>query len=55
MRPGSVFAGRDSQPSVPFRLLHIGDTDTMNAPAPGLLPARLTSAGFTDVAVGPRR
>src|SRR5882757_3831772 len=24
LRPGGVFAGSDSQPSVPFRLLHIG-------------------------------
>jgi SAM-dependent methyltransferase len=49
LRPGGVFVGCDSQPSLRFRLLHIGDT--MNTLEPGLLPARLARAGFTDVAV----
>ncbi|MFJ1705917.1 class I SAM-dependent methyltransferase [Kitasatospora sp. NPDC088346] len=47
LRPGGAFAGSDSQPSVPFRLLHVGDT--MNTLDPGLLPGRLAAAGFTDV------
>jgi SAM-dependent methyltransferase len=49
LRPGGVFAGSDSRPSMPFRVLHIGDT--MNTLAPAALPARLSAAGFTDVAV----
>ncbi|MEV4612491.1 class I SAM-dependent methyltransferase [Kitasatospora sp. NPDC049258] len=47
LRPGGVFAGSDSQPSLPFRLLHIGDT--MNTLDADLLPARLSAAGFTEV------
>lgn len=49
LRPGGVFAGSDSQPSLRFRLLHVGDT--MNPVTPAHLPARLTAAGFTDVSV----
>ncbi|MBQ1119031.1 class I SAM-dependent methyltransferase [Streptomyces sp. B15] len=49
LRPGGTFAGADSQPNFRFRLLHIGDT--MNTLDPGTLPARLSSAGFTDIAV----
>jgi SAM-dependent methyltransferase len=50
LRPGGVFAGSDSQPSVRFRLLHVGDT--MNPVAPADLPSRLTAAGFTGISVG---
>ncbi|MER8185211.1 class I SAM-dependent methyltransferase [Kitasatospora sp. NPDC094015] len=50
LRPGGVFAGSDSLPSVPFRALHVGDT--MNTLDPDGLPARLTAAGFTGVATG---
>ena len=46
LAPGGVFAGSDSQASVRFRLLHIGDT--MVVVDPGTLPARLTAAGFDD-------
>ncbi|MEV8015567.1 class I SAM-dependent methyltransferase [Streptomyces sp. NPDC086554] len=46
LRPGGVFAGSDSQPSLRFRLLHF--RDTMNTVAPADLPARLTAAGFTE-------
>ncbi|NLU75606.1 class I SAM-dependent methyltransferase [Streptomyces sp. HNM0575] len=49
LRPGGVFAGSDSQPSLRFRLLHIGDT--MNTLPPQTLPARLEAAGFEGVAV----
>ncbi|WP_458246850.1 class I SAM-dependent methyltransferase [Streptomyces sp. MAI_2237] len=49
LRPGGVFAGSDSRPTLPFRLLHLGDT--MNVLAPGGLGPRLTAAGFEDVAV----
>ena len=49
LRPGGVFAGTDSQPSLRFRLIHLGDTCTpVN---PGTLPARLAAAGFTSIAV----
>lgn len=49
LRPGGVFAGSDSRPSVRLRLLHIGDT--MNPLTPADLPTRLTAAGFADVTV----
>jgi len=49
LRPGGVFAGTDSQPSVRFRLVHLGDTCT--PVGPGTLPARLAAAGFTRVTV----
>lgn len=49
LRPGGTFAGSDSQPSLRFRLLHIGDT--MNTLPPRTLPGRLEAAGFTGVAV----
>ncbi|HYS40119.1 MAG TPA: class I SAM-dependent methyltransferase [Pseudonocardiaceae bacterium] len=47
--PGGVFAGSDSQASVRFRLLHIGDTMTVVSAA--TLPDRLAVAGFTDIEV----
>ena len=46
LRPGGVFRGVDSQLSLRFRVLHIGDT--MVVVDPGTLPARLTTAGFDD-------
>jgi SAM-dependent methyltransferase len=46
LRPGGVFRGVDSQLSLRFRVLHIGDT--MVVVDPGTLPARLTAAGFDD-------
>jgi SAM-dependent methyltransferase len=49
LRPGGVFAGTDSQPSLRWRLIHIGDTCTPVGPA--TLPGRLAAAGFTRIAV----
>ncbi len=49
LRPGGVFAGSDGQPSLRFRLIHLGDT--LVPVSPETLPARLTAAGFTDVRV----
>ncbi|MFY4718169.1 class I SAM-dependent methyltransferase [Streptomyces sp. LaBMicrA B280] len=47
LRPGGVFRGVDSLPSLRFRLLHIGDT--MVVLDPETLPGRLYRAGFADV------
>ena len=49
LRPGGVFAGTDSRPSLRWRLIHLGDTCTPIDP--GRLPGRLGTAGFTRVAV----
>jgi SAM-dependent methyltransferase len=49
LRPGGVFAGTDSRPSLRWRLIHLGDTCTPIDPGP--LPGRLETAGFTRVAV----
>ena len=49
LRPGGVFAGTDSQPSLRWRLIHLGDTCTPVDPA--TLPGRLTAAGFSRIAV----
>lgn len=49
LRPGGTFAGSDSLPGFRFRLIHF--RDTMNVVDPATLPARLTRAGFTDIAV----
>lgn len=46
LRPGGVFRGTDSQLSLRFRMLHIGDT--MVVVDPGTLPARLAAAGFEE-------
>jgi SAM-dependent methyltransferase len=53
LRPGGVFAGVDSLPSLGFRILHIGDT--MVPISPATLPARLSAAGFADVRVDTTR
>jgi SAM-dependent methyltransferase len=47
LRPGGVFAGSDRLPSLPFRLIHIGDT--YNPIRPDGLKTRLGLAGFTDI------
>ena len=47
LRPGGVFAGSDRLPSLPFRLIHIGDT--YNPIRPDELKTRLGLAGFTDI------
>jgi ubiquinone/menaquinone biosynthesis C-methylase UbiE len=49
LRPGGVFAGFDSQLSLRFRMLHIGDT--MVVVDAKTLPDRLRAAGFADVDV----
>jgi ubiquinone/menaquinone biosynthesis C-methylase UbiE len=49
LRPGGVFAGTDSLPSLRFRMIHIGDT--MTVVDPETLPDRLRAAGFTDIEV----
>jgi SAM-dependent methyltransferase len=49
LRPGGLFAGSDSTPSLRFRLAHLGDTMTPVNPA--TFPARLAAAGFRDVQV----
>jgi SAM-dependent methyltransferase len=46
LRPGGLFHGVDTQPSLRFRVLHIGDT--MVVVDPGTLPARLTAVGFDE-------
>jgi SAM-dependent methyltransferase len=45
LRPGGVFAGFDSQLSLRFRFLHLGDT--MVVVDPKTFPDRLRAAGFT--------
>jgi SAM-dependent methyltransferase len=49
LAPGGVFAGSDSQLSLRFRWLHVGDT--MVVVDAGTLPDRLAAAGFTDVRI----
>ncbi|WP_151483492.1 class I SAM-dependent methyltransferase [Streptomyces albicerus] len=49
LRPGGVFAGSDSQLTLPFRLLHLGDT--MNVVGPEGFRERLTAAGFDHAVV----
>lgn len=46
LRPGGVFAGSDSTLSLPFRVLHLGDTMVVVDPA--TLPGRLQAAGLSD-------
>ncbi|HEY3748026.1 MAG TPA: methyltransferase domain-containing protein [Pseudonocardiaceae bacterium] len=49
LAPGGVFAGSDSQLSLRFRLLHLGDTMVVVDAA--TLPDRLAEAGFTDIRI----
>jgi SAM-dependent methyltransferase len=49
LRPGGVFAGSDSQPSLRWRLIHL--FDTMVVVDPRTLPERLRAAGFVEVEV----
>ena len=46
LRLGGVFAGSDSLRSLPFRLLHVGDTMVVVDPA--TMPERLHDAGFPE-------
>jgi SAM-dependent methyltransferase len=52
LRPGGVFRGVDSQASLRFRVLHIGDTMVVVDPA--TLADRLHRAGFADADVDVR-
>ena len=49
LRPGGIFAGRDSRYSRSFRLLHL--FDTMVVAEPSTFPDRLRAAGFEQVQV----
>ncbi|WP_293003171.1 class I SAM-dependent methyltransferase [Mycobacterium sp.] len=49
LRPGGVFAGSDRLASLPFRLIHIGDT--YNPVQPDEFRRRLDAAGFRDVRI----
>jgi len=51
LKPGGVFAGSDSLPSLSMRLIHIGDT--MILVDPKTFSSRLEAAGFRDVLVEP--
>ncbi len=54
LRPGGVFAGTDTAGrGVGFALLHVGDTRVVIDP--GTLPARLSGAGFADIAIATER
>jgi SAM-dependent methyltransferase len=52
LRPGGVFAGFDAADGTMFRLLHA--FDTMVVIDPRTFPARLSRAGFTDIAIDVR-
>lgn len=49
LRPGGIFVGSDSVPSLKLRILHF--RDTYNPVPPETLPDRLRAAGFQDVVV----
>ena len=49
LRPGGVFAGLDAVGSLPFRLIHLGDT--YNPVDPDTFGKRLEAAGFAGVSV----
>ncbi len=49
LAPGGTFAGSDSQLSLRFRFLHLGDT--MTVVHADTLAERLAKAGFTDIRV----
>jgi len=49
LRPGGIFAGTDSLTSLPFRLMHVFDTNVRIDPDG--MGARLEAAGFTRVSV----
>ena len=50
LRPGGIFAGADSLPSILMSVFHI--RDTLRLVAPDTLAQRLTSAGFIEAQVG---
>jgi SAM-dependent methyltransferase len=47
LRPGGIFAGVDSMPSLLMRIFHVRDTMVLVDPAG--LPARLESSGFQQI------
>jgi SAM-dependent methyltransferase len=49
LRPGGLFAGSDSLPSLRFRLLHV--FDTMVPVDPSTLPDRLAAAGLSTIRI----
>lgn len=49
LKPGAIFTGSDSRPSLRWRIYHIMDTCTPVDPA--TFQSRLEKAGFTDVRV----
>ncbi|MGA9490049.1 MAG: class I SAM-dependent methyltransferase [Mycobacterium sp.] len=49
LTPGGVFAGSDRLPSLPFRLIHLGDT--YNPVRAADLRTRLGQAGFSDIRI----
>ncbi|GAA1427324.1 class I SAM-dependent methyltransferase [Mycobacterium cookii] len=49
LKPGGVFAGSDRLPSLPFRIIHIGDT--YNPVRPDDLRSRLGQTGFSDIRI----
>jgi len=49
LRPGGIFAGVDSLPSILMSIFHVRDTLTLVAP--DTIAQRLASAGFIDVYV----
>jgi SAM-dependent methyltransferase len=49
LRPGGVFVGSDSVPSLILRIVHF--RDTCNPVPPATMPDRLRAAGFIDVDV----
>ena len=49
LKPGGVFAGSDRLPSLPFRIIHIGDT--YNPVRPDDLRTRLGQAGFSYIRI----
>jgi SAM-dependent methyltransferase len=55
LRPGGIFAGVDSLPSLLMRIIHLGDTMILVDPA--TLDGRLRTAGFSSIRIelGARR
>jgi len=53
LKPGGIYVGSDSTPSLRWRLYHIADTCV--AVDPETLQPRLEAAGFTDIAINVRK
>ena len=53
LRPGGIYVGSDSTPSLLWRLVHVADTAVPVDPE--TLQPRLEAAGFTDVTVNVRK